>query len=214
MGRIGGDQQSPTACGRAGPRRAGGDRGLAHAPLAGIQDGARPHSARVYGQRRQGARPRGGVAKFAQTAMPHPNRRLRIGTLLALAATSLALAGCGGSSGDAVALIRQTFCGNHTITSGNLDVALTITPSGSRTLKGPLSLSLSGPFQSLGRGKLPKSDLTISLSGLGNSTSVGIISTGTHGYVTLSGASYQLPASSYRRLESSFSSFATPPGCS
>jgi hypothetical protein len=146
--------------------------------------------------------------------MPHRDRTLRIGTLLALAATCIALAGCGGSSGNAVALLRQTFCGKHTITSGNLNVALTITLSGSRTLKGPLSLSLSGPFQSLGRGKLPKSDLTISLSALGNSTSVGIVSTGTHGYVTLSGASYQLPQSSYHSLESSFSKFATPPGCS
>jgi hypothetical protein len=80
-------------------------------------------------------------------------------------------------------------------------------------LKGPISLSLSGPFQSLGSGKLPESDLTIALSALGNSTSVGIISTGSHGYVTLSGSSYQLPQSSYRKLESSFSGFASPPGC-
>lgn len=111
-------------------------------------------------------------------------------------------------------LLKETFCGQHSVRSGNLDVALTLTPSGSRTLKGPISLSLSGPFQSLGAGKLPKSDLTIALSALGNSTSVGIISTGTNGYVTFSGSSYQLPKASFQRLESSFSKFATPPGCS
>lgn len=146
--------------------------------------------------------------------MLNRNRMLR--TVLGLAGTAacvVALAACGGSSGNAVGLLKQTFCGQHTVRSGKLDVALTVTPSGSRTLKGPISLSLSGPFQSLGAGKLPKSHLTIALSALGNSTSVGIISTGTSGYVTFSGSSYQLPQSSFQRLESSFSSFASPPGC-
>ena len=146
--------------------------------------------------------------------MLNRNRTLRIGTVLALiVACVVAVAGCGGSSGSAIGLLRQTFCGQHTVRSGNLNVALTLTPSGSRTLTGPISLSLSGPFQSLGAGKLPKSDLTVALSALGNSTSVGIISTGTNGYVSLSGTSYQLPHSSFQRLESSFSSFASPPGC-
>jgi hypothetical protein len=146
--------------------------------------------------------------------MPHHNRKLRIGALVAASAASLALAGCGGGSGAAVQLLKQTFCGTHHVNSGNLSVALTVIPSGSRTLKGPISLSLSGPFQSRGAGKLPESDLTVALSALGNSTSVGIISTGTHGYVTLSGSSYQLPQASYQKLESSFSAFASPPGCS
>jgi hypothetical protein len=147
--------------------------------------------------------------------MSNRNRTLRMGTVLALAAACIvALAGCGGSSGNAVGLLKETFCGKHKVTSGNLDVALTVTPSGSRTLSGPLSVSLSGPFQSLGSGKLPESDLKVALSGLGSSTSVDIISTGSHGYVTVSGSSYQLPQASYQQLESSFSSFAQPPGCS
>jgi hypothetical protein len=147
--------------------------------------------------------------------MSNRNRTLRIGTVLALAAAFVVtLAGCGASSGNAVGLLKQTFCGKHKVTSGNLNVALTVTPSGSRTLTGPLSVSVSGPFQSLGSGKLPESDLTVALSGLGSSTSVDIISTGSHGYVTVSGSSYQLPQASYKQLESSFSSFAQPPGCS
>jgi hypothetical protein len=145
--------------------------------------------------------------------MPHRTRKLRIGALAAASAASLALAGCGGGSGNAVQLLKQTFCGTHHVNSGNLNVALTVDPSGSRTLRGPISLSLSGPFQSLGSGRLPKSDLTVGLSALGNSLSVGIISTGSHGYITLSGSSYQLPQASYQKLESSFSAFASPPGC-
>jgi hypothetical protein len=144
------------------------------------------------------------------------NRGRMLRTVLGLAVTAtsvVALAGCGGSSQSAVGLLKQTFCGQHSVKSGNLNVALTVMPSGSQTLKGPISLSLSGPFQSLGAGKLPKSDLTIALSALGNSTSVGIISTGSHGYVTFSGSNYRLPQTSFQRLESSFSSFASPPGC-
>ncbi len=92
--------------------------------------------------------------------MLNRNRTLRIGTA-AGADRRLrgAVAGCGGSSGSAAGLLRQTFCGQHTVRSGNLKVALTLTPSGSRTLTGPVSLSLSGPFQSLGSGKLPSPNL-------------------------------------------------------
>jgi hypothetical protein len=148
--------------------------------------------------------------------MPIRNRKLRNGTLVALTAACLAVAGCGGSSdsGNASALLKQTFCGSHHVNSGNLNVALTLVPSGSSTLKGPIALSLSGPFQSGGQGKLPQSDLTVGLHALGNSLSVGVVSTGNHGYVTLEGSNYELPQATYQRLESSFSSFSTPPGCS
>lgn len=145
--------------------------------------------------------------------MPRVKRKLRLGSSMAAGAVCLAVAGCGGGSGNAVGLLKQTFCGNHRVDSGNLAAALTIDPSGSRTLTSPISLSLSGPFQSRGTGKLPESDLTIGLSALGNTLSAGVISTGTHGYVTLTGSNYQLPAASYRKLESSFANFATPPGC-
>lgn len=144
--------------------------------------------------------------------MPTRHRTLRLAALAVVLGACVALAGCG-SSGDPVALLRQTFCGKHAVNSGNLDVALTIVPSGSRTIKGPLSLSLSGPFERQSSGGLPKSDFTIAARLEGSSVSVGIVSTGTAGYVTLGGASYQLPQASYQRLESGFSQFATPPGC-
>ncbi len=78
-----------------------------------------------------------------------------------------------------------------------------MTPSGSSTLSGPITLSFGGPFQSLGKGKLPKSNFTISVSALGKSGSLGLLSTGSSGYVTLSGTSYQLPKATFQKLESS-----------
>ena len=106
--------------------------------------------------------------------MDHRTRTLRwaLAPLTAVAA-ALALAACGGgSSGDAAALLHQTFSGNHKITSGNLAFNLTVNPSGSKTLTGPISLSFSGPFQSLGAGKLPESAFDVSVTALGNTVSV------------------------------------------
>ena len=85
-------------------------------------------------------------------------------------------------------------------------------PSGSSTLNGPITLSFGGPFQSLGKGKLPKSNFNVSISALGKTGSLGILSTGTTGYVTLQGTSYQLPAATFQKLESSFAALASSPG--
>lgn len=137
--------------------------------------------------------------------MHYRNRRPQ--RLLALAAvgfSSLTLAACG-SSGDATTLLKETFSGKHTVNSGNLNLGVTMSPSGSSTLTSPISLSFGGPFQSLGTGKLPESNFTLGLNALGRNVSLGVLSTGTSGYVTLQGNSYQLPAATFQRLESSFS---------
>jgi hypothetical protein len=131
--------------------------------------------------------------------------------LLLVAVAALALSACGGSSagGSASQLLRQTFSGPHRVNSGRLTFALTVQPSGSSTLTQPITLSFGGPFQSRGAGKLPESNFAVSVGAEGHSGSLSIISTGTTGYVSLSGASYKLPAADFRRLESSFSSIAS-----
>ena len=81
----------------------------------------------------------------------------------------LVLGACGssGSSGNASALLNQTFSGTHAVNSGNLSFSVTVNPSGSSTLRGPITLSFGGPFQSLGKGKLPASNFSISIGALG-----------------------------------------------
>ncbi len=146
--------------------------------------------------------------------MPRSNvARLLAAVLSLVAVVTLAACGSGaGGSGSASKLIRQTFSGPHAVNSGNLSFNLTVVPSGSSTLTGPISLSFAGPFQSLGKGKLPASNFDVGLSGLGKSGSIGIVSTGTSGYVTLKGAAYQLPAATFQQLESSFSQVAPSGG--
>jgi hypothetical protein len=130
-------------------------------------------------------------------------RRFGFVSLVALLC-ALIVAACGGSgSGDAGKLLNQTFSGPHHIDSGNLSFVLTINPSGSSTLRGPVTLSLGGPFQSRGAGKLPQSDFTVSLGANGKTGAISVLSTGSAGYVTLGGTSYQLPAATFRQFESS-----------
>jgi len=138
--------------------------------------------------------------------------RVVAAVLLAILA-SLALAACGSSSSssseDAATLLKQTFTGSHKVSSGNLNIAVTVDPSGSTTFSGPIKLSFGGPFQSSAGGKLPQSNFTVSVSALGKSGSLGLVSTGKSGYVTLQGTSYQMPAATFQKLESSLSQVGT-----
>lgn len=134
---------------------------------------------------------------------------------LSLAATgtlALGVAACGstsshGAGGHAASsnpstLLRQTF-ENHTVKSGVLDLSLVITPKGSRQLTTPLTVSLSGPFQSGGSGHTAQSALTVAFSGLGKHGSLGVTTTASGAYVTLEGTSYKLPSADFKKLRSS-----------
>lgn len=125
--------------------------------------------------------------------------------LAVLAAAMLGACGSSSSSGNAQTLLAQTFSGSHKVQSGVLSFSVNVDPSGSSTFKGPISLSLSGPFQSRGAGKLPESNFSLDISALGHHGALGVVSTGTNGYVTLQGQAYQLPAADFQRLASSFS---------
>ena len=138
--------------------------------------------------------------------MNHRFRTYRhaFGCLGAAALLAATLAACGGGSGDASQLLRDTFRGSHSIKSGKVNFSLTLTPSGSRSLTSPVSLSFNGPFQSRGTGKLPQSNFTLSGTLQGHTGSLGIVSTGDAGFVSLQNTAYKLPDATFRRLEASF----------
>jgi len=141
-----------------------------------------------------------------------------LAVLILAAGLALLVAACGSGSSsssgqagsaEAQSLLTATFSGSHAVRSGVLGFNLTLTPSGSNTIKDPISLGLHGPFQSRGVGKLPASNLAISIDALGHHGALGIISTGTAGYVTLKGATYQLPAASYQKIASGLAGAGT-----
>jgi hypothetical protein len=134
----------------------------------------------------------------------------RVVVVLLALATAAMVAACGSSSGSGSAsaqqLLQDTFGGHHPVKSGVLTFGLTLTPSGSSTLNSPVSLTVHGPFQSRGPGKLPESNFTIALNALGRRGQMGLISTGTSGYIIVDGNAYKLPAAAFSKLASSFSS--------
>jgi hypothetical protein len=133
--------------------------------------------------------------------------------------TAVLVAGCGGgsskpsssSTGSAAAhrLLAQTFDGHHGISSGVISLDLRVVPSGSSSIKGPIELAFGGPFVNKGAGKLPASDFTISISAEGHHGALQVISADGKGYITVSGQSYRMPASSYKSLESGIGSLAS-----
>jgi hypothetical protein len=147
------------------------------------------------------------------------HRRTAFSGLIMVVLASLAVAACGSASSGSGStnpntLLTQTFSGTHKVTSGILGLTLTIDPSGSSTLSGPITISFGGPFQTRGTGQLPESNFTVGGSALGQSVSVGVLSTGTAGYVALQGSSYRMPQATFQKLESSFSQITSSSGAS
>jgi hypothetical protein len=140
-----------------------------------------------------------------------PRTTVLVGALTAL--TAAAVTGCGSSTTNtsdptphAQTLLRETFAGNHPVTSGEIELAVKLVPTGSTVLTAPITIAFGGPFQSATKGKLPQSDFTVTASAQGHNGKLSIISTGSAGYITVDGDSYQLPAADYDKLKSGLSS--------
>jgi hypothetical protein len=142
--------------------------------------------------------------------------RFRPALLLSLiAAVAVMFAACGGddsaggqeasASTDVNELLRQTFTGSKDVKSGNLDLALRIEAEGGDTqLKGPVSVSLKGPFQTQGGGKLPKFKLDAAIEGGGQSIQAGATSTGDKGFVSFQGTDYALSDQVFQQFKAGF----------
>jgi hypothetical protein len=132
--------------------------------------------------------------------------------LLALAAAS-ALAACGGDDGEKASsstdvnqLLRETFSGDKQVKSGRLQLALKIDAQGeaARQLQGPVSIRLSGPFQTQGEGRLPKLAIDLAFEGAGQSLQAGVTSTGDKGFVSFRGTDYAVSDQVFRQFKAGF----------
>jgi hypothetical protein len=142
--------------------------------------------------------------------------RLRPALLLSLiAAVAVIFAACGGddSSGgeeasastDVNELLTQTFTGSKDVKSGNLDLELKIeAQGGDAQLDGPVSVSLKGPFQTQGGGKLPKFMFDAAIEGAGQSVQAGATSTGDKGFVSFQGTDYVLSDQVFQQFKAGF----------
>jgi len=141
------------------------------------------------------------------------HRARAIVALLALAVVALVLAACGGggsgsgsggSSADAGTLLRQTFAGTHDIRSGRAAVQLRVVATGSSSIRGPIELGITGPFQSHGSGQLPSFDLALDAKAQGQGFQAGLTSTSDKVFVKLGGTAYEVPAQLLDQIKQSY----------
>ena len=111
----------------------------------------------------------------------------------------------------AESLLRQTFAAQRRVQSGVLTVTLALTPSSPAGGADPISISLEGPFRTIGDHRPPAADYNISVSAGNRTTSLAVVSTGGASYLTTGSDSYQLPASSAQMLESPTAKGSTTP---
>lgn len=136
------------------------------------------------------------------------NTRIRfavalLATLLVVAALG-ACSGAGGGGDSPQALLSDTFSSHSQIESGKIALALSLSASGAHGSAQPLSLRLTGPFQSEGAGKLPRFALTLQAAVGGHGIGAGATATGSALYVQLAGAWFSTPASTYKAIEEGF----------
>jgi hypothetical protein len=131
--------------------------------------------------------------------------------LLALvAALALAVGACGGggdeasSSTDVNQLLTDTFKGNKDVKSGKLNLALKVDAKGAEGVNGPITLSVSGPFQSQGKSQLPKFDIDFAFTGSGQNIKAGLTSTGDKGFVNFQGTEYAVSPQVFQQFKAGY----------
>ena len=134
--------------------------------------------------------------------------------LLALVAllAALVVAGCGGGDGGASAdedasvdeLLDKTFSGDKNVDSGKLDLSLKVDVQGDSQAQGPISLRLSGPFQTQGKGQLPKFDMDAAFEGAGQNLAAGLTSTGDKAFVNFQGTDYAVSDQVFEQFKAGY----------
>jgi len=114
---------------------------------------------------------------------------------------AIALGGCGSSSPDVNGLLNDAFHPTAKVSSGRVQFAFGLAGRGLASLSQPESLSLAGPFQSTGAGRLPQFDLSLRQVTNGRTATVGVVSAGGRFFVVIEGSPFVASASDYAALQ-------------
>jgi hypothetical protein len=120
---------------------------------------------------------------------------------------ALVAVGCGGdgdtadSGTDVDQLLNDTFSGGKSIQSGRLDFALDVEADAG---DGPVTVAISGPFQSQGEGRLPQLALKGSFEGGGQSMSGGVTATEDAAFVSVGGDTYEVAGPVFEQFKAGF----------
>ena len=129
--------------------------------------------------------------------------------VLPLLAALALLAGCGGDdspsaeeSADAQALLEKAF--SKQVDSADLKLDMKADLEGLDQLKGPVSLSLSGPFKSSGDDQLPVLDWDLKAKFAGQTIDAGMVVTDDNAYVSFRGQDYEVGEQVFEQLKANF----------
>lgn len=137
--------------------------------------------------------------------MPRPFRIAL--ALIAVLAAAASLAACGGSdnsSADAKQLLKETFSGDHKVTSGKLNVQLKVDAERSSGKGTQIQVALTGPFQSRGKGNVPQFDLSAQIQASGQNINAGAITNGTQGWIEFNNQAYSIPPKVWNQFVASY----------
>ena len=90
------------------------------------------------------------------------------------------------------------------VESGKLNLSLKIDAKNTEGVSGPVSLTVSGPFQTEGKQKLPKFDIDFAFEGAGQSIKAGLTSTGTKGFVNFQGSEYVVTDQVFKQFKAGY----------
>jgi hypothetical protein len=153
------------------------------------------------------SRPLGAAMPVAPPSMSRSARLTAV--LLVLALAALGLSACGGSGdkssgGDPAALLKDTFGADHPIRSGKVDATLDVNLKGLAQLTDPLSLHLSGPFQSNGGKQLPDFALQLDLQSGTQPVSFGAVFAQGGAYLSIEGQAFNLGSDLYTTFKQAY----------
>ena len=112
---------------------------------------------------------------------------------------ALVASGCGGDdTGEVRELVDKAF--KEEIRSAKVALDVSVDLNGVQQLKDPIKLTLTGPYQAVGEGRLPKVDWDLAVRAAGQSFAAGFVSTGDNAFVNFQGTDYEVGKQSVAQI--------------
>jgi hypothetical protein len=128
---------------------------------------------------------------------------------LAVAVLACALVACGGdgnaadASTDVNQLLEETFAGGKQIDSGRIELTVRLEAQGT-SQDGTVAFALRGPFQSEGKGRLPRFQLDAAVESAGQRIEAGATSTGDQGFIGFQGTDYEVSGPVFQQFTAAY----------
>jgi hypothetical protein len=142
--------------------------------------------------------------------VPQTIRRLApLALLLAFVSVGLLVSACGDDKASADQTLKETFNGKKKVDSGKLNLSFRAelkakSASAQAQVGEPVSVGVTGPFQTRGENALPSMNLDLTAGSGAQNFTAGVISTGDDGYISYQGTYYKVPDKTFQQFKRNF----------